>query len=194
MGAVLTAEILTNGQLKLTTTNLLGQTVQLSLGEKIKSENALNWEVVVGLNAIFKVTNHHFTDLYTVSTTNGTVSVTDGVITYIPSTIGQGGFIINGQKVNVTVVQDKVGKPNVILPKNQSTGVSRYVEAASSDFKVQNTTITHAYSRWQVASDASFIQIIYDGADVSNLTRLKLPKLKNGQKYYVRIQHFGKKP
>jgi hypothetical protein len=194
MGAVLTAEILTNGQLKLTTTNLLGQTVQLSLGEKIKSENALNWEVVVGLNAVFKVTNHHFTDLYTVSTTNGTVSITDGVITYTPSTIGQGGFTINGQKVNVTVVQDKVGKPNVTLPKHLSTGVSRYVEAASSDFKVQNTAITHAYSRWQVASDASFTQIIYDGADASNLTRLKLPKLKNGQKYYVRIQHFGKKP
>jgi len=194
MGAVLTAEILSNGQLKLTTTNLLGQNVQLSLGEKIRSENALNWEAVVNLTATYKIVNHHFTDLYTVGTTNGSVSVSDGVITYTPVTVGAGGFTINGQKVAINVVVDKVGKPKVLFPENLSSGVSRYAEASSSDFKVQNTSITHTLSRWQVALDAVFTTLVYDGVDPLNLTRLKLPKLKNGQKYYVRIQHFGKKP
>lgn len=194
MGAVLKAEITPNGQLKLTTTDLMGQTTQLSLGEKIKSENPLNWEAVVNMAARFKVANHHFTDTYTVSTTNGTVSVSEGIVSYTPSFVGSGGFTINGQYVPVTVVVDKVGKPKITSPSSLATGLSIYPEVTSTDFKVQNTAITHSYSRWQVATDAGFTTIVYDGTDPVNLTRLKLPRLKNGQKYYVRVQHFGKKP
>lgn len=190
----LTAEITQNGQLRLTAKDNLNNTVLLSLNEKVKSLNAFNWSVVVGMPGTYKVVNHHFTDVYTVSTLNGTVSVSEGIVTYTPALLGSGGFWLNGTYVPVTVVQDSVGKPSITSPSNESVAASLYPELTSTDFKAQNPAMTHTYSRWQVAKDSGFTNIVYDTTDAVSLTRLKLPRLKNGQKYYVRVCHFGTKP
>ena len=56
-----------------------------------------------GVAQTWTITNFDTLTTYTVTTTNGVVTQSAGVVTYTPSTAGVGGFTINNRAVPVTV-------------------------------------------------------------------------------------------
>lgn len=194
MSYLLRAEVKGAGQLVLKTKNSAGDDVLLALDENVKSLNAFNWEVVVGLAASFKLVNHHFTNDYVLSTTNGTVSRAGDIITYTPSTLGSGGFWVDGSFHSVTVVADRVGKPSLTFPAEGSQSVISTPTLTGTTMSVQNPLFTHYWSRWQIATDAAFINLIFDKTSSSELLSIRIPQLTSGQTYYARVMHFGQKP
>lgn len=191
---ILTINVKPGGQLELKTKNALEQDVVISMGEKVKSQNAFNWSVVVGLPAVFKVVNRHFTDVYTVITSNGTVSMVDDTITYTPATLGQGGFMVNGTYFALTVIADKVGKPVLTAPSNNAANLNTTPVLISSSFQAQNSAISHTQSRWQIATDAGFTNLVLDTTDSLHLTSFISKKLNNSTQYFARVMHIGTKP
>lgn len=89
-------------------------------------------------------------------------------------------------------VLGQVNKPNNLAPSNNSKGISHQVLLTSGAFS-STYADTHAYSRWQVATDPEFITIVHDSDQVEDLTSYLLPlnvTLPN-TKYYWRVKHRG---
>lgn len=83
--------------------------------------------------------------------------------------------------------------PSITSPAAGATGVSRTPTLTSSAFAVTDGTDTHASSRWQVATDAAFTNLVVDsGNSTTAKTSYTLgTNLNYGTTYYARVMHNG---
>lgn len=82
--------------------------------------------------------------------------------------------------------------PSITAPADGATGVSRTPTLNSSSFFIAGATDSHTKSQWQVATNATFTNIIYDSGETVDLTAhtVAVPLIQN-TKYYVRARHKG---
>lgn len=193
MSYVLRADIEEGGRLVLQTVDGSQQAVPISLATAVESLNLFNWSVTVGLISQFKIKNYHFSDHYFVKTQNGKVWIIDDIIYYQPNVSGEGGFTINGTYYRVYVLDVAPAKPSIVYPEDNSENIPTQAEFVASQFISEDPALRHIRSRWQIAKDPDFVDIILDreGGDILNM--LQAYRLQYGQELYVRVQHVGEK-
>lgn len=193
MSYILRADIEEGGRLVLQTVDGNQQPVPISLATAVESLNLFNWSVTVGLISEFKIKNYHFSDLYFVKTQNGKAWINEDRIFYQPEVSGEGGFTINGTHYSVYVLDVAPAKPFIVYPKDDSENISTQAEFVASQYVSEDPSLRHVRSRWQIAKDPDFVDIIFDkeGEDILNM--LQAYRLQYGQELYVRVQHIGEK-
>ena len=154
----------------------------------------LKWTITVGVEYSFEIAHKHFSDTYEVNTTNGTAYISDKYVKYTPSVIGNGGFWLNGTFHPVIVVKNQPIQPSITSPVVDTLLPNATVAIASSAFVTEDVTVTHTSSRWQVATDPDFINIVMDTTSATALTGITSTGLSRGKTYYVRVMHIGTKP
>lgn len=193
MNYILRADIEEGGRLVLQTIDGNQQPVPISLATAVESLNLFNWSVTVGLISEFKIKNYHFSDLYFVKTQNGKAWINEDRIYYQPDVSGEGGFTVNGTHYRVYVLDVAPAKPSIIYPKDNSENISTQAEFVTSQFVSEDPALRHVKSRWQIAKDPDFVDIILDreGEDILNM--LQAYRLQYEQELYVRVLHIGEK-
>ena len=157
-----------------------------------------------GLVNKYVITNYSSFTPYTVSTTNGTVTVAGDVISYTPlNAAGLGGFTVNGELFTVTVSQTEVvdpeqpipvvvTKPVIISPVNGATNISNTVTVTSSAFTMISGVDTHGSSNWQISTSSTFDTILYESVDDTvNKTNWTSGTLSTSTTYYIRVRYKG---
>lgn len=86
-----------------------------------------------------------------------------------------------------------ITQPSLTSPASGATGISRTPTLTSSAFAVTGGADTHASSRWQVATDAAFTNLVVDsGNSTAAKTSYTLGiNLAYGTTYYARVMHTG---
>lgn len=168
---------------------------------------ALDGPVLVydGSSNTYQITNYNAFASYSVSATGGTVSITGSQVSLtIPASSGLSGLSLTVTKTNpggnpekyvffVSVGASSVNTPSVIFPSNGSTNVSLTPTLTGSAYATTPTgSGTHAYSKWQIATDSAFTNVVFDsGNDAVHLTSITIPSgnLSIGSSYYVRVRY-----
>ena len=146
-----------------------------------------------GVANVFTITNYDSFTSYVVSTTNGTVSVSGDKITYTPvNASGAGGFTVNGEMFNVTVIGQMPGTPSITSPVNGATNIGSKVVVSTGSFSMVSGSDTHAASDWQVSTSPTFATILYESInDTVNKTSWTSGALSVSTQYYIRVRHKG---
>ena len=141
----------------------------------------------------FTITNYDSFTSYVVSTTNGTVSVSGDKITYTPvNASGAGGFTVNGEVFNVSVIGQMPGTPSITAPVNGATNVGSTVVVTTGSFTMVSGSDTHTASDWQVSTSSTFATILYESInDTVNKTSWTSGALSVSTQYYIRVRHKG---
>lgn len=141
----------------------------------------------------FPITNYDAFTVYNLSTSNGSISVVNGEVVYVPAVAGLGGFTINNNTVVCNVISYSLVTPSIISPVNGSTTVGKYVTFLSSAFAADPSILdTHLSSDWEIASDAGFTSILYSSYnDTVNKTSWYVEGFLTGTTYYIRVRHRG---
>lgn len=193
MTAILKAEIGRGGRAVLSTLDNYGDIVLLDALDVAETKNKFGWSITVGVEATFEIVAMHFSDEYIVSTDNGSIYVDGNLVKYTPAFVGMGGFWINGTRHEVTVLKNQPLTPSVILPLSGSESQTVAPILEVSDFIVDDETITHVATRWQVARDPDFTDLVMDTTSEEDLKTIQTVSLPRGQRYYVRAMHIGNK-
>lgn len=132
---------------------------------------------------------------YSVSSTDGSVSVSNEVITLTaPPTPRTMDIIVNGRRFTINVVPATayVTTPNITLPSSGSTNHGPAISITSSTFGVVGGTDTHEGTDWQIATDANFSNIVASVTNSStNKTSWTASGLSVNTQYYVRTRYKG---
>ena len=141
----------------------------------------------------YKITNHDYMAEYSVTATQGTVTLVGDTITYTaPSTGGDFGFKVNERNVAVKVLAPHVAKPSIISPVNNASGLGGNITLTSSAFVVNNGIDTHTGSDWDVATDSNFNNIVKTTVNnSSNKESYSVTGLLPNTSYYARVRHKG---
>lgn len=168
---------------------------------------ALDGPVLVydGSSNTYQITNYNAFASYSVSATGGTVSITGSQVSLtIPASSGLSGLSLTVTKTNpggnpekyvffVAVGASSVNTPSVTFPGNGSTNVSLTPTLTGSAYATTPTgSGVHAYSKWQIATDSAFTNVVFDsGNDAVNLTSITVPSgnLSISSNYYVRVRY-----
>lgn len=136
----------------------------------------------------YKISNYNSWRTYTVTTSNGTVTRSGDTITLIPvvSSTTVVNLTVNGRVFAITVHGKEIIKP-VLTVDNQGWTVN----LSSSVFQTQFSNDTHTASRWQIAKDANFLQIVKDSGETSSLMGYSFTGFDLSTTYYVRLAHKG---
>jgi hypothetical protein len=131
---------------------------------------------------------------YTITAIRGVVSRVGDTITYTaPSSVGPGGFIINGRAVNIPITASfSVNTPVITSPVNNATGLSTSPSFTSNAFGLSGSSDTHEGSDWQIATDASFTNIVSQVTNsASNKLSYNASGLNANTTYHVRVRYKG---
>lgn len=194
MANLIDVNVDSGGRLILSTTDATGQVVQIDQQELIKTLNAGGWIGAEGVEGSYQIVNYHFANDYVVSTTNGTVRVVNDMIYYTPALRGNGGFLVNGTFCAVTVSTSDPLKPSVTSPTYNDVAQSKTVALTTNAFSDADNTVTHTSTRWQIATDPAFTNLVMDVTSTTYLTSVQATGLDWGGTYYARARHIGTKP
>lgn len=194
MANLIDVNVDSGGRLILSTTDATGQVVQIDQQELIKTLNAGGWIGAEGVEGSYQIVNYHFANDYVVSTTNGTVRVVNDMIYYTPALRGNGGFLVNGTFCAVTVSTSDPLKPSVTSPTYNDVAQSKTVALTTNAFSDADNTVTHTSTRWQIATDPAFTNLVMDVTSTTYLTSIQVTGLDWGGSYYARARHIGTKP
>lgn len=182
------------GRVSVGVKNFYGDFVPIDRLDQVKSLNKFNWTISVNAEATFEMISKHYSDAYDATTDNGTVKIVGTQVKYTPTAVGVGGFTLNGTKHNVTVIANQPVKPSLTLPTEGSVALPPIPVLASTAFVSDDVTVTHTSSRWQIATDPLFVNIVLDVESTTSLTTFQSSRLSNGVTYYSRVKHIGTKP
>lgn len=86
-----------------------------------------------------------------------------------------------------------IEQPTITYPTTGLTGVSRVPTITGSAFSVSGGADTHLSSRWEISTDAGFINVIYDTGDIGDLISHDVPSdvLLGLIEYHVRVTYTG---
>lgn len=181
------------GRIQLLTKNNTGGDVFIQTGEDVGRTEGFGMTLSQGRTGIFTIKPYHFCDSYRVSTENGIVSIDEDTISYTPADVGIGGFSLNGVFVEVTVIRDAPVKPQILYPNEPNQEINHGAVVVSSDYSAEDPELIHVASRWQVATDSAFTDIVIDVTSETALDEWVLGELTGEITYYVRVQHIGER-
>lgn len=149
---------------------------------------------IISTQTTYTITDYDSFTNYQLSSGNGTVSRSAETITYTPSnTPGSDTIVVNGRVFNVLVTLPiAVTTPVVVSPQDLSTDVSTTTSFITRPFSVTGGTDTQLASTWELATDASFNNIVRESLDsYSDLTTWTVTGLARNTRYYLRVSHKG---
>ena len=146
--------------------------------------------VFVGNAATFQITNNDSFNIYTVSASNGSVSVANDTITYTPLITGVGGFTINGRNIVVTVIEPGIATPTLTAPADGAIDLGPNLLLTASAFSAEPSgSATHLNTDWELALDIDFTTVVYSSlADNVNMTLITVPLAANTV-FYARVRY-----
>lgn len=145
----------------------------------------------------YVITDYNSFSTYSVSASEGTVSIAGDQITFsAPAT---------SQSVVLTVTKDGldfdfainvlpfgVQTPTNVSPSNGATGQNGSVTLTASAFSWLGVADTHASSDWQVSTDSGFTSLVANVVgDTVNKTSYTVTGLSTSQTYYWRVRYTG---
>jgi hypothetical protein len=150
-----------------------------------------NTTVTQNSTNVYAINNYDEFKDYTAVAINGSVSVTNNLITYIaPSELGIGQFYINNRLVTVTVVASIVNKPRITSPAVGAENIPKSINITSSAFIVRGATDSHEGSDWQLSKNSAFTNIVTSTVDDTvNKTSWLVDNLLENTTYYIRVRH-----
>ena len=87
-----------------------------------------------------------------------------------------------------SVMVDYPLRPSILSPTNNATGVSEEAVVVASDFQNLSGSVGNHTVTWQLASDASFVNIVQSKTEANN-NSWTIPSMNFGFKGYLRVQH-----
>ena len=191
MGPIIEVNPLPSGHLSLTIRDSEGLPYPVRQNNIVKSNNLLGWSLTTVVEGTYEIVNHHFSDHYSVSTDNGSVSIDGDLIHYTPAIEGPAGFLLNGVKVGVTALWPGPLKPAILSPAQDEEDVPATFVLVSSTYIAEEPGLMHFKTQWQVATDANFTNIVYDHTSEVDLLSHAVSGLPDGTTYYVRVRYIG---
>ena len=154
-------------------------------------------ETYINTNTSYTITNYNSFSTYSVTTSAGTVSILNDVITLIPPS--------SSQTITLTVSKDGISsnfsilvKPGIVAtpsnstPANGGTNQRSSVTLSTSAFSWVGVSDTHLNSDWQLATDSNFTTIVQStSADTTNKTSWTVSGLSVSTTYYWRVRYRG---
>ena len=146
-----------------------------------------------GVPNTYTITNYDSFMTYTVSTNYGSVSISGDTITYTPTnSSGAGGFTVNGEMFNLTVIAQTPSTPAISTPVNGATNIGSTVAVTTGSFQMVSGSDTHVASDWQISTSPLFTTIVYESLnDTVNKTSWTSGALTTSTQYYIRVRHKG---
>ena len=188
------ASIESGGRMAIMAYDSYGRALQIDELDSVKSSARLNWTISVNVEYTFTILHKHFSDAYEVTTENGTAYISGTTVKYTPAIIGAGGFALNGTFHPMTITANQPLQPAITLPVADTLYPTTEVALTSSAFVAEDATVTHTSTRWQVATDPDFLNIVMDVTSTTGLTGIAATGLSRGKTYYTRSKHIGTKP
>lgn len=156
--------------------------------------------VLPNTSNVYNITDYDSFSVYTVTTNVGTISIAEDVVTLtIPPATPDGIVNMrvarNGVQRLFSVAVDSsstglIVTPTIISPSNGSTDVSTSVAIQASPFATIPVGGVFVSSRWQVARDAAFTDIVTDTVlTTGDKTRYNPSSLVVNTTYYVRVSY-----
>ncbi len=159
--------------------------------------------VYPGSSNTYQITDFDAFAVYQASSTMGSVTLSTDVLTLdIPVETPEGLAALEVKRNDATAVfkvavgSAAIEQPAFIAPTDGATGVTFEPELQATAFTVYPAGHDdHAETRWQVARDTAFTQLVFDQQGVENLTAISLAaagvRLDPSTRYYVRAQYHG---
>ena len=147
--------------------------------------------IYLGDAATYLITNFDSFQVYTLSATNGTVTLADDVITYTPAVAGPGGFTVNGKLFSITVNPGEITTPSITNPANNTIDLNASVTLTGSAYQILPAGgEIHLNTDWELATDTGFTSIVFSSYnDTVNKTDWTVNGLFSNMTYYARIRY-----
>jgi hypothetical protein len=152
-------------------------------------------QVIINSANTYNIIAYSSFNNYTVSASAGTISRNGAIITLVaPSTPQIITLTINGKSFSIDVAPATahVNTPSITSPVTGATNLGPDIAITSSTFSVNGGSDTHEGTDWQIATDASFTNIV---ASVINSTTDKLSWVVQGllpaTQYFIRTRYKG---
>lgn len=148
---------------------------------------------MVGSPSKFRIQPYNFTDTYDFQTALGNCYVEDGKLYYVALLSGTETVTLNGAIVTSFQVTDPApGTPAMVFPsENAINQPVNAVVSCSPYVPPEGQTYTHTATRWQLASDENFTNIVRDFTSATDLTSTVMTDLTHNASYWVRCMHIA---
>lgn len=153
---------------------------------------------VVGITNEWFITTYDAMSNYQVSAIGGVVSRLENVISYRPDgTVRPGGFIINGRRITIEVVDSNavggtINRPTITAPVSGSINIAKNATLVNSAFSMLTGTDTHYATDWEISTEPDFdttVAAIYNSREH---LRTWIPEgLEYNTQYYARVRQLG---
>ena len=147
--------------------------------------------IYLGDAPTYLITNFDSFKVYTLSTTNGTVTLTDDILTYTPATAGPGGFTVNGKIFSITVNPGAIVTPSITNPADNTIDLNASVTLTGSAYQILPVGgESHLNTDWELAADTGFTTIVFSTYnDAANKTSWTVSNLFSNMTYYARVRY-----
>lgn len=151
----------------------------------------------------YTITDFDSFSLYTATTTVGTVTRNGATLTLdVPAEAGEGTLDLAITRDNVratyrlSVGAATIAPPEMLAPIAEATNVGFEPDLEAAPFTVYPAGYdSHAETRWQLARDTAFTDLIFDQQALANLTAVSLAaagiRLDPATRYYARVRFIG---
>ena len=147
----------------------------------------------VGALSRFRILPYHFTDSYPFQTDLGVLYVEDGMLYYLSSQTGVETIRLDGRAISsFTVELPQLPTPSIVTPSPDSVAPQPTVTVTGSSYSPPaGQSYAHQETRWQLATDANFTQIVRDYTSSIDLTSTVMDGLSYGTTYWVRCMYLA---
>lgn len=158
---------------------------------------------LIGEANYYQIGNYHYSDEYELDTSNGSVGFYErdqSIVVYTPGVLGAGGFTINDVEFLIDVVEPGPVAPVILSPEGGSptTIIQLGDLVTASDYLDPTWKTVHSSTRWQIATDLNFSNIVADHLEESASTSLQISQefmdiygLSSVTIYYIRVCYYG---
>ena len=192
---ILTEDDLVGDNAPVLTDPITGKIPSSVVDPSVSGGVSINGPTSLATNQIgtYVITDYDSGTSYVLSAVSGSVSRNGDTITYTtPSSVGTGGFVINGRTFNITITQPTVNTPSVTSPVNGTSGLGNSVVITGTAFGTTGISDTHYSTDWQVATDSGFSNVVKSSInDTVNKTSWTVSGLSVSTTYYVRVRYKG---
>ena len=151
--------------------------------------------VIVNSTNTYTIGRYSNFNEYVVSVNVGAVIINDDTIVFTaPSSPQTASLTVNGKSFPIDVVPNTnhVNTPSIVSPVSGASNQGPDVTFTSSSFSTSGGSDTHEGTDWQLATDASFTNIVASVTNsASNKTSWTVTGLPPATQYYIRTRYKG---
>lgn len=148
---------------------------------------------MVGSPSKFRIQPYNFTDTYDFQAVLGNCYAENGMLYYVGLLSGTETITLNGATVTSFQVTDPApGTPAMVFPaENAINQPVNAVVSCSPYVPPEGQNYVHTATRWQLASDENFTNIVRDFTSATDLTSTVVAGLTYSTSYWVRCMHIA---